>query len=43
MVTIIPLPEKIDYKTQSVAVPGTKRPGQTGMRPSLQLVPTIFI
>ncbi|KAH7889901.1 hypothetical protein F5I97DRAFT_1800610 [Phlebopus sp. FC_14] len=25
----IPLPEKVDYQNQSVAVPGTKRPGQT--------------
>ncbi|KAF9239648.1 long-chain-fatty-acid-CoA ligase [Melanogaster broomeanus] len=28
-VTSIPLPENVDYKNQSVLVPGTKRPGQT--------------
>ncbi|KIJ60664.1 hypothetical protein HYDPIDRAFT_32087 [Hydnomerulius pinastri MD-312] len=28
-ITTIPLPEKVDYQNQSVAVPGTKRPGQT--------------
>ncbi|TFY82291.1 hypothetical protein EWM64_g1722 [Hericium alpestre] len=26
----VPLPPGVDYKRQSVAVPGTKRPGQTG-------------
>ncbi|KAF8558453.1 long-chain-fatty-acid-CoA ligase [Imleria badia] len=29
MITLISYPEKIDYTTQSVPVPGTKRPGQT--------------
>lgn len=43
VVTAVPLPEKINYKAQSVPVPGTKRPGQTGMCPSLPLVPTAFV
>jgi hypothetical protein len=30
--TSIPQPEKIDYANQSVVVPGTKRPHQTGAR-----------
>ncbi|KAI0273787.1 long-chain-fatty-acid-CoA ligase [Gloeopeniophorella convolvens] len=28
---VIPLPAKVDYKRQSLAVPGTKRPGQTAI------------
>lgn len=28
-VTSIPLPDNVDYNIQSIAVPGTKRPGQT--------------
>jgi hypothetical protein len=43
LVTITPLPEKIDYKAQSVLVPGTKRPGQTGTCPSLPLAPIAFV
>ena len=26
----IPLPANIDYKKQGIALPGTKRPGQSG-------------
>jgi hypothetical protein len=29
-ITTIPFPDKFDYSIQSIAVPGTKRPGQTG-------------
>ena len=43
VVTPVPFPEKIDYNTQSVPVPGTKRPGQTGSTPSLQLIPISFV
>jgi hypothetical protein len=30
-VTNIAFPDKFDYNVQSIAVPGTKRPGQTGV------------
>lgn len=42
-VTTVPLPDKIDYTTQSVPVPGTKRPGQTGALPSFGFSQTLSL
>lgn len=30
IIEAVPFPDKVDYDNQSIAVPGTKRPGQTG-------------
>ena len=30
---VVPIPDNVDYERQAFQVPGTKRPGQTGMSP----------